>query len=415
MSANVMRTLESGQYQPETGRREMGLQGKFSFGQPGDRSRQGANHGGQMVVQPKRNMVQRAAQPLTGDSLTYGESMRELSSKKENKTGLPDRLKAGIENLSGFSMDDVRVHYNSEKPAQLQALAYAQGTEIHVGPGQEKHLAHEAWHVVQQKEGRVKARKYYKGMEINDEVGLETEAEEKGRTVLSKMRPRGRAMEAQLGRVATTLGNQKQKGAENPKTPGQVIQCVTFMIGEPSESGDKFPALAASLLEKRTNERAKSFHSTDYKYEQKKSFWPRFTKQRGKEEVYIIGHGYTDQVSGLDANGITRRLGEMGLNSENISKIILVSCATGAKDTGVSGETIARDLAGQMNVDVYAPTHLISVISNLDENVDKSGFAAKKPYKFTVRNTEVEVVSGKGLQKFEPNGKGYAPPYGLAE
>jgi hypothetical protein len=39
-----------------------------------------------------------------------------------NNTGLPDNLKSGIENLSGFSMDDVKVHYNSEKPAQLQGV-----------------------------------------------------------------------------------------------------------------------------------------------------------------------------------------------------------------------------------------------------------------------------------------------------
>ncbi|WP_218043744.1 eCIS core domain-containing protein [Flavobacterium gawalongense] len=72
-----------------------------------------------------------------------------LIQKKENNTGLPDNLKAGIENLSDYSMNDVKVHYNSDKPDQLQAHAYAQGTDIHVAPGQEKHLPHEAWHVVQ--------------------------------------------------------------------------------------------------------------------------------------------------------------------------------------------------------------------------------------------------------------------------
>ncbi|NEO41509.1 MAG: DUF4157 domain-containing protein [Moorea sp. SIOASIH] len=185
MSAKVMRTLESGVTQPERGRREIGQQGKFSLGQPGERSRQGANHGGHQV-QPKRMMVQRRAQPLTGDSVTYGESMRAVSSKKENKTGLPDRLKAGIENLSGYSMDDVRVHYNSEKPAQLQALAYAQGTEIHVGPGQEKHLPHEAWHVVQQKQGRVKPTRKINGKDqINEDAGMEREADNRGKEALS--------------------------------------------------------------------------------------------------------------------------------------------------------------------------------------------------------------------------------------
>ncbi|SDU58396.1 eCIS core domain-containing protein [Desulfobacula phenolica] len=98
--------------------------------------------------------------------------------KKANKTGLPDNLKTGMENLSGMSLDDVKVHRNSDKPVQLQAHAYAQGTDIHLEPGQEKHLPHEAWHVVQQKQGRVKPTKQLKSkVNINDDAGLEKEAD----------------------------------------------------------------------------------------------------------------------------------------------------------------------------------------------------------------------------------------------
>ena len=100
--------------------------------------------------------------------------------RQPNKTGLPDRLKAGVEHLSGVSMDDVRVHYNSSKPAPLQALAYTQGTEIHVGPGQEKHLPHEAWHAAQQKQGRVKPTIQAKAVAINDDADLEKEADVMG-------------------------------------------------------------------------------------------------------------------------------------------------------------------------------------------------------------------------------------------
>ncbi|WP_394749995.1 eCIS core domain-containing protein [Spongiimicrobium salis] len=101
--------------------------------------------------------------------------------KKKNSTGLPDALKSGIENLSGYTMDDVKVHYNSSKPAQLQAHAYAQGTDIHLGAGQEKHLPHEAWHVVQQKQGRVRPTRQLKGkIQINDDAGLEKEADVMG-------------------------------------------------------------------------------------------------------------------------------------------------------------------------------------------------------------------------------------------
>lgn len=97
---------------------------------------------------------------------------------KGNNTGLPDDLKSGVENLSGFSMDDVQVHYNSLQPKQLQAHAYAQGTNIHLEPGQERHLPHEAWYVVQQKQGRVQATMQAKGVGINDDdPGLEKEAD----------------------------------------------------------------------------------------------------------------------------------------------------------------------------------------------------------------------------------------------
>tara|TARA_R110000744_G_scaffold14192_3_gene40534 strand:- start:1819 stop:3777 length:1959 start_codon:yes stop_codon:yes gene_type:complete len=101
--------------------------------------------------------------------------------KQENKTGLPNNLKSGIENLSGYSMDYVKVHYNSNQPAQLNAHAYAQGTDIHLAPGQEKHLPHEAWHVVQQKQGRVKPTLQMKGKtNVNDDVGLDKEADVMG-------------------------------------------------------------------------------------------------------------------------------------------------------------------------------------------------------------------------------------------
>lgn len=72
-----------------------------------------------------------------------------------NRTGLPDALKAGVEALTGVSMDNVQVHYNAPKPAQLQAHAFAQGSDIHVAPGQDGHAPHEAWQVAQQAQGRV--------------------------------------------------------------------------------------------------------------------------------------------------------------------------------------------------------------------------------------------------------------------
>lgn len=98
----------------------------------------------------------------------------------QDRSGLPDDLKAGIERLSGMALDDVSVHYNSPAPARLDALAYTQGRDIHVAPGQERHLAHEAWHIVQQQQGRVRPTMRLQGQGINDDAGLEREADTMG-------------------------------------------------------------------------------------------------------------------------------------------------------------------------------------------------------------------------------------------
>ena len=122
------------------------------------------------------------------------DTILQRSEKKEkpNDTGLPDNLKSGVENLSGHSLDDVKVHYNSNKPAQLQALAYTQGTDIHVAPGQERHLPHEAWHVVQQKQGRVQPTLQLQGVNVNDDDSLEREADVMGRNALQMKRVRNK-------------------------------------------------------------------------------------------------------------------------------------------------------------------------------------------------------------------------------
>lgn len=133
--------------------------------------------------QTKSNITNESAANRTGKKAMVITDNRHANNiqKKENKTGMPDNLKSGIENLSGIAMDNVNVHYNSAKPAQLSAHAYAQGIDIHIAPGQEKHLPHEAWHIVQQKQNRVKPTIQMKeGVKINDDKNLEKEADVMG-------------------------------------------------------------------------------------------------------------------------------------------------------------------------------------------------------------------------------------------
>ncbi len=92
-------------------------------------------------------------------------------------TGLPVQLKRDFEARSGLSFDDVRVHYRSDRPAGLGALAYTQGNQVYLGPGQERHLPHELAHVAQQKQGRVGVETLLGGVPLNLDPALEAEAD----------------------------------------------------------------------------------------------------------------------------------------------------------------------------------------------------------------------------------------------
>jgi hypothetical protein len=123
--------------------------------------------------------VQNPEAPIQYRSGRNSKDRRESSAPSQ--TGLPAELQSSLENLSGLSLADVRVHYNSPDPDQLGAFAFTQGKDIHIAPGQERHLPHEAWHVVQQAQGRVKPRKQMKqGVQVDDSSGLELEADVMG-------------------------------------------------------------------------------------------------------------------------------------------------------------------------------------------------------------------------------------------
>ena len=183
----------------------------------------------------KSSTVQKAVAPNAAsvlDSSAQNESLQRKAdmansaaqraeAPRPNNTGMPDNLKSGIECLSGFSMDDVRVYYNSSKPATVQALAYTQGTDIHVAPGQEKCLPHEAWHVAQQMAGRVSPTTNINGMPVNDNAALEHEADVMGeKAVQCKMVgvnfANGKVQNTAVQRMA--FANPKEDGTVSAET-----------------------------------------------------------------------------------------------------------------------------------------------------------------------------------------------------
>jgi Domain of unknown function (DUF4157) len=186
------------------------------------------------AIDEEEGALQEKSGPVQREEMT--EEQEPLQAKaeiaqegSENRTGMPDSLKAGIENLSGLSMDDVKVHYNSSSPASLQALAYTQGTDIHVGPGQERHLPHEAWHVAQQKQGRVRPTMQMKGVTINDDQALEQEADVMGAKAIQQQD----ALQRKQDDSAPDRTLEQQSRSSAGAAPAQGVQPVIQSVGLP--------------------------------------------------------------------------------------------------------------------------------------------------------------------------------------
>ena len=118
------------------------------------------------------------------ESLQMQAWQNKVQQSEKNTTGLPDKLKTNLENMSGLSLDNIKVHYNSSKPSQLDAYAYAKYPNIYLAPGQEQYLPEEAWHIVQQMQENIKPTQKLKGTPINENLSLEKEAVQQGKKAL---------------------------------------------------------------------------------------------------------------------------------------------------------------------------------------------------------------------------------------
>ena len=272
----------------------------------------------------KEGVIQRHSEAKIGASMappTYGLSFIDAKpvQKKANNTGLPDQLKSGVESLSGIDMSDVKVHYNSSQPAQLNAHAYAQGNQIHIAPGQEKHLPHEAWHVVQQKQGRVKPTKQFKDkVNINDDVGLEKEADVMG---------------------AKTM----QRKAENPikKTilQGVDTRTVQRMI---------LPVYNNELEHQQfldQAEKQKKYFGHGKVIDIANWFFDKNLSGIGlNEDLHIIGHGTNNTVAGMSPQQLaTVIVTNLGLPAQYAGRIFLETCNSAANPPlGIVGSYAKR-------------------------------------------------------------------------
>jgi hypothetical protein len=219
--------------------------------------------------------------------------------------GLPTQLQSGVESLSGIAMRDVRVHYNSSKPAQLQAHAYAQGSDIHLAPGQEKHLPHEAWHVVQQKQGRVKPTLQLKGVAINDDSTLEREADVMGgKASLSPAKTIAIPADSSHGHLLQNVSQRKAIEAAHGAVAQRTVVIASQKVNtekalEAKDATNYDPALLVAAFE------AAKFSGGPVKLLSNIGG----DDVKDKAEVAIVGHGTgTNETGGIAITTIAQHL-----------------------------------------------------------------------------------------------------------
>lgn len=241
--------------------------------------------------------------------------------EKTNNTGLPNQLKSGIESLSGLDMSGVRVHRNSDKPAQLNALAYAQGADIHLGPGQEQHLPHEAWHVVQQAQGRVRETGQRVGGEINDEVGLEREADLMG----------GRAMQF-MANDGKRQDLPQSLSARSSMAEGPVQRVLNVRGGTPPTAAD-FARLHTLLKGEALVDGGQNFQFVSYGQA------PRtIVVQNTADQTYWLCNLDSDLRTALDAHGLPIPAPKKKVETEPVPKSLAPAASTKVEDTDSSDD-----------------------------------------------------------------------------
>lgn len=133
-------------------------------------------------IQSKQTPVQSAQGQKPPIQAKQKPIQRQQKTAHSNNSRLDEsQIKANVSALTGTDVSDAQVTYNSGKPAQLQAEATAQGSEVHLAPGKEQHLGHELTHIAQQKQGRVQTTvQANNGVGINNDPRLEKEADDIG-------------------------------------------------------------------------------------------------------------------------------------------------------------------------------------------------------------------------------------------
>lgn len=266
--------------------------------------------------------------------------------KPSNPNGLPDDLRSGLEALSGLDLADIRVQLNSDKPAQYDAHGYALDKEIHLAPGQEKHLPHEGWHIVQQQQGRVGKTLQRKGISINDNSSLEAEADVMG------------ARAARLGRSGAAP-EQRNSSPENSNASRGVAQLLAIQVMTQSDNQNQEGFVISDVLISGRPDRV-------------------FSDSMGDHTTAFIVHkaGIQQALQGCDLHTAFGKMAELVMQMKSLPGWALIANLPIGNHKNRLEEALAK-LNGFAEISLNAPTAQGNSPANLDQKASGNGNDSK--------------------------------------
>lgn len=156
--------------------------------------------------------------PQPGSVIKIIDREASLSKSNEHPDGIPEPLKGQLESENNVDLSDVEVIRDSNKPAEYGTEAFSANKKIHLAPGKEDHLEHEARHEVQKKQGKVKATgKLKDGTPVNTDPELEKDADKNNPTAANPVTS-GQLTKAELPQAKPDASADKQAQDKEGKT-----------------------------------------------------------------------------------------------------------------------------------------------------------------------------------------------------
>jgi LysM repeat protein len=316
------------------------------------------------VAQPKAvSKVQPKAQPYTG---------KKSLSNTTSSDKLPDEVQAKMENSFSQDFSNVNIHKDSSSAQDINAKAYAQGTDIHFAPGEynpsskegQELIGHELTHVVQQSSGRVQPTIQGKDLNINNDSLLEKEADDAGikaaqgqkvnYTASSEINSNSKTIQNKIeGLIHDNGERDNAKGNYNTATgiytvsPGDTLYSISLRFGVPINAlssrltggvlqAGKTLVIDTSLV-KTADQVAKPIVALDGK-------WPDTTPwpaQLGTKLTYSVG--YTGDIKHKAQLILEKKKQILDVWSANIQQKdvevsdIILEMAMGAAFAGIGG------------------------------------------------------------------------------